>query len=412
MFHGENSLSVMFAIAKNEAPPLRTLRADAPEEVELLIQRLLDKDPEQRPTALEAAKQLAALAGLRISRLALPAEGPPLAGSTASDTATTMVMTPTDATTRVFTPGASQATTVVGQAATPATPPAAAPARPVPSPRVLAAAAVAVLILGAAGAVFWRNRTAADQSSRRQEAVVRNNQAFESWKRGDLADARQKVTMALAADPKYGEALLNRAQIIQSAGDLDSAAVLYRELARTHANAPRLVAMSYYNLGGIALDSGTYDEAVEHLTQSLAHDSSSWEVYNNLGYALTQAGRPADALAPLGRGCARFPGAAALYKNTGLALLALDRVQEALAMADRALRLDADYASARGLRARLRARLGDLPGARADWRLYVIADPPPAPTERAEVASELDERGVDVELREPDRHAGRRRPRP
>ncbi len=392
VFQAESPLSVMFAIANVEAPPLRAHRSDAPEAVEQLVQRMLHKDPEQRPDAAAVARELAEMTGMRVSRLALPAEPQtPNAGAAPGGSASAHVTSaPTLAMRPVPAPAAEAPVPAPAQA--PLAPRRAGRGRP-----LLGIAAAAVVIAGSVAGVLWRKRSTAERTVRLQEAVVLNNQAYDAWRRGDLADARTKVALAVERDPSYGEALLNRAMILQSAGSIDSAAVLFRALLRSHGKDHRLVAMAYFNLGDIALNSDAPDQAVENLTRSMASDSSGWEVYNNLGFALTQAGRPAEALARLQLGAARFPGAAALYKNAAFALMALDRNAEAMAEIDRALARDASSASARGLRARLRARTGDRAGALTDWGLYVASEPPPDPKAREEVARDLREHGVTVE---------------
>ena len=47
-FRGENSLSVMHAITYDQPPPVSSRRADAPQELDLVIRRALRKDPSQR----------------------------------------------------------------------------------------------------------------------------------------------------------------------------------------------------------------------------------------------------------------------------------------------------------------------------------------------------------------------------
>jgi serine/threonine protein kinase len=57
-FAGETPLDVFEAIECRPVPPIRSVRAGIPPEVDELISRMLDKDPAGRPTASEACKVL------------------------------------------------------------------------------------------------------------------------------------------------------------------------------------------------------------------------------------------------------------------------------------------------------------------------------------------------------------------
>ncbi len=370
VFSGETPLAEMFAIANLEPPPLRERRPDAPEAVEALAARLIVKDPEQRPDALTAAHELATLTGFSPSQIAV----------------VTRENEPAPAAPAVATPSPAAAATSV-----------AAPASPARGSRraLWVTLPILIAILGA-GALLWRARAGEASRARLQQAMLLNNQSTAAWRTGNLDEAIRLVNQALASEPEYPQALFNRANLYREMGKLDSAAALYDHVLRGKPKDRSLMADVYYNLGDIDLEQDLPDQAVAHLQQSFAIDSARYERYNNLAFALIEAGRPGEALPLLERGIARFSGAAALYKNAGLACLSLDRDAEALVFLDRALARDARIVSARGLRARAKARLGDRPGALGDWRIYAAALPPPRPEERAEVERDLAQHGVPI----------------
>jgi hypothetical protein len=63
-FTGEDSLDVLLKIVREDAPRLRDRKADAPRALDELLGRMLDKEPDNRPTdGGEVAVQLRALAG-------------------------------------------------------------------------------------------------------------------------------------------------------------------------------------------------------------------------------------------------------------------------------------------------------------------------------------------------------------
>jgi len=69
VFAGENPMAVMDKLQGEERPSLTRLHPDAPAELEVLIERMLAKDPEQRPRDGAAVKAaLAALAALQVEQ--------------------------------------------------------------------------------------------------------------------------------------------------------------------------------------------------------------------------------------------------------------------------------------------------------------------------------------------------------
>ncbi|MFD8813314.1 tetratricopeptide repeat protein, partial [Streptomyces sp. NPDC059627] len=69
------------------------------------------------------------------------------------------------------------------------------------------------------------------------------------------------------------------------------------------------------------------------------------------------------------------PGFASAYASRGASLSNLGRQEEALTDLNLALALNPDYSWALAMRARVRRRLGDLPGMREDLRRAAAMDP-------------------------------------
>ena len=268
VFVGESPLAVMYAIASVEPPPLRELRPDAPEVVERLAARLLDKDPARRPDAASAARELAELTGMSVSQLALgPAESgaPAPRGKDVGASASGGAGLGAAAETPVH-PGAP-----AGERETSSAP------RRGTRAAAMAAAALVTAVVAALG-LLWMSQSASVRRERRQEAVELNNRAHTALQSGDLAEAERLVSLALGRDPSFGEALFNRAVLLDRRGSVDSAAGLYAALIRSQAKNDGLVALVLYNLGDIDLRSGAPEQAVQHLAQSFARDSSRWEI--------------------------------------------------------------------------------------------------------------------------------------
>jgi len=357
-FPGENPLALLYMIA-NEAPrPLREARPEVPPEVETLVMRALEKDPERRIDAAALARELSTLTG-------------------------------------VAAPAAESAAGAADEGALPARRTEELEAERLPARRGEEALVqarrrrratgwivLAALALGVSGGGGLLARTllhggGAATRARALRAKTLSDEAAQFLTRGEADSARARAEAALAVDPASGEARLNLAQVLRLTGQGTRAADLFAQVTRATGGTPALRAAGYAGLADIAMDDGTWPAAVGYLRQAFALDSSE-RGFSLLGYALVRAAQPAEALGLLRRGLAAYPGSAPLHKNAGFALMGLDSLAGARAEVQRALALDAGFAPALALRARLRARAGDAPGARADRAAFLGTQPGPA----------------------------------
>lgn len=79
-FHAETQAEILYDIVHTPAPPLRSLRSDAPEGLEKLVARLLDKDPQARFGSMDEVVEalVAASERARVERTqSIPAYRPP-----------------------------------------------------------------------------------------------------------------------------------------------------------------------------------------------------------------------------------------------------------------------------------------------------------------------------------------------
>jgi len=256
---------------------------------------------------------------------------------------------------------------------------------------IFAALALAVSIGGGLLARTLLHGGGAAARERSLRAKTLSDEATGFLTRGEADSARARAEAALALDPRSGEARLNLAQALRLLGQGTRAADLLAQVAREGAVPGALRAAAFSGLADIAMDDGTWPAAVGYLRQGFALDSSE-RGFSLLGYALVRTAQPAEALALLRRGLAAFPGSAALHKNAGFALMALDSLGAARAEAERALQLDPGFAPALALRARLRARTGDLAGARSDREAFLATRP--APADSVELERDLEAAGA------------------
>ena len=367
-FAGESPIALLYMIA-NEAPrPLREARPDAPPEVEALVLRALEKDPERRIDAATLARELSALTGV-----AAPAIEPPLPAVAGADVMPARRTEELEAE-RLPARQAEEALVPAG------------PRRRHPAAWMLFTALGLAVSIGGGLLARVLLHHPDDPARRALQAQTLNDQAVELLKDGAAAPALLLLQRALTLDPHAVHVRLNLAQALRTQGDRTRAAETFAAVARDTAAAPTQRAIGFGGLADIAMDDETWTQAADYLRQGYALDPNERSV-SQLGYALVRAARPGEALALLRRALADYPGSAALHKNAGFALLQLDSLGAARAEAERALSLDPAFTPALGLRARIRARQKDGQGARADWQAFLAAHP--ASADSAEVAGAL-----------------------
>jgi tetratricopeptide (TPR) repeat protein/tRNA A-37 threonylcarbamoyl transferase component Bud32 len=364
-FPGENPLAQLYMVANEEPRPLRGVRSEVAPEVEAAVARLLIKDPEQRPDAAAAARELSALTGV-----APPAAEP---APTPVDVAVTTGRRTEEMEVERL-PARSDERALV---------PAGAPRR---GRRLVLLGGLVLLAIGAVLGLRWVSSRGAAGSERALQSRVLSDEAAGLILRGSADSAQALADSALALDPGNARARFNLGQALRLQGQATRAAAMFTRTLNEAKRDPKLQAMACLGLADLAMDDGTWREAVRDLQRSFALDSNDYTCAQ-LGFALVRDGRPAEALPLLRRGLATWPGSAPLHKNAAFALYRLDSLAAALREVDQALAARPDFPAALGLRARVRARLGDPARALADWDAFLRSRPGPA--DSAEVEGEL-----------------------
>ncbi len=366
-FTGDSPLALLYTIANQEPVPLRAAQPDVPEEVEALVQRMLVKDPEQRPDAAAVARELSALTGVAppagLEAAMVPAD---TGGADGGSSGAGVSGARTEELETVPVPGGGRALAQVDRALA---------AAERTRPRRVAMVWIGLLLLVAvagAAVLLWSGLV----QRNREQALVLNNRGFEALQHDSLETARGLLETALAKSPRYGQAMLNLGLVYHRLEQDTRAAVLYGDALKADPRDTAVVAQALYGLAAIDMKSGAWPSAVGRLQQSVALDSSA-AGFNNLSYALIRAGRATEAQRVLALGIARYPGEAMLHKNAGLAALQFGDFPGALSALDRALSLDSNLAEAWGLRARAHARLGDRTTALKDWQTFLTKNPDP-----------------------------------
>lgn len=199
-------------------------------------------------------------------------------------------------------------------------------------------------------------------------------QALALHQSGRLEAARPLYRQALAAAPRWGEALHMAGVLELMAGDHAAAARLLgkaapmlpadaglqsnlgtalqklgraREALACHRRAVELEPSSHinhYNLGNALMEAGKDAEAAECFRRAVALHPDHVRSLNNLGLVLRASGDLAEAEENFRRALTIDPDFAAAHANLGSALAALDRREEALPHLRRAVALAPDQA--------------------------------------------------------------------
>jgi len=233
--------------------------------------------------------------------------------------------------------------------------------------------------------------------------------------------------------------LLGRAWEHHKAGRLQQAEQLYQQVVQ---NAPRHAA-ALHGLGVIALQTGRYLIAVDHLRDAIAADPAQAhfhsnlamayrglgrlpeteaalrdalqlgpgnpELHNNLGTVLLELKRPVEAEATWREVLRLNPKRAEAHNNLGTVLLELGRLQEARGCLQEAVRFKPDYAQAHNNLGLAYLAQGKSPEAEASWREAIRLNPG-FPESHHNLGVALLEQGRPAEAEGPIREALRLRP--
>lgn len=184
-----------------------------------------------------------------------------------------------------------------------------------------AAGVVAAIILIAAALVTradlprWQNSLALFGAATRTDPhpVSYNNLAVYHLDRKDYAQALEPLTRAIALDPRYVKAYINRITAYQNIGQPELAKADLMELVKIE---PRN-AEGYNSRADVLLDLGRYDEAIADFTAAIKLSPDSATSYNNRGSAKLLKGEPVAALEDCQKAIALKPGYANAYNNLG-----------------------------------------------------------------------------------------------
>lgn len=158
------------------------------------------------------------------------------------------------------------------------------------------------------------------QHSQSAKKYVR--QGLQHFSRGDLAGAISLYDRALAIDPKFVEAYLNRGKAKRAGGDLDSAIADFEvvcELNPTLSLNNRDMAQAYLNRGYIRSNRLDLDGALLDFDRAIHFDSSDPDAYFKRGRAFLIQGNIKLAIADFDKSISLDDRNPLVYAERGLA---------------------------------------------------------------------------------------------
>jgi predicted O-linked N-acetylglucosamine transferase (SPINDLY family) len=159
---------------------------------------------------------------------------------------------------------------------------------------------------------------------------------------GELQQAAVTFRQALTINANAPETLYNLGVAVQDLGELVEAAELYERVLRgrpDHAGA-------HCNLGNVRHAQGRFEEALAGYEKALAHQPDFLPALTNRGNILKKLGRLSEAERSYRRALLLNPQAAEAHNNLGLTLLEVGRVDEAIESYKDAVRIQPGYLEA------------------------------------------------------------------
>ncbi len=190
-----------------------------------------------------------------------------------------------------------------------------------------------------------------------------NNRGLAFSDKGQLNDAVEDYTKAIAINPLYREARLNRAVAYTSMGLIDKAIDDY-----TVVIVSRPFDQVFYLRGTAFEKKGQNDRALEDYKQALVLNPSYLEAYIRLGILYGKAGDFGKAIDQFNQAVKADPNYSLAYGNRGFAYSLMGRYKEALRDLDKAIELDRSYGGAYVNRGRVYLKMGDKEKAASDFR--------------------------------------------
>jgi predicted O-linked N-acetylglucosamine transferase (SPINDLY family) len=166
--------------------------------------------------------------------------------------------------------------------------------------------------------------------------------ALESFKRGDHADAEQRLKAAAKAQPRHPGVLNLLGALLASQERYQEAEPVLRAATKIQP----VSAATLYNYGLALQNLNRRQDALAAFDKALTKDPRSADAWFGRGSVLLESGKLQEAIACFDRTLAIDPNFALAFSNKGAALLALRRYSEAMLNLNECLRIEPSLATA------------------------------------------------------------------
>ena len=182
-----------------------------------------------------------------------------------------------------------------------------------------------------------------DQLEQRlNDATALNIMGVTHQGQGNLEEAIEAYSKALAIKPDYADVYYNMGNALQDQGNLEEAIEAYGKALAIKPD----YAIAYYNMGVTLQDQGNLEEAIEAYSKALAIKPDYADAYNNMGYALHDQKNLEEAIEAYGKALDIKPDYVVVYYNMGVTLQEQENLEGAIKSYGKALAIKPDYVDA------------------------------------------------------------------
>ncbi len=186
--------------------------------------------------------------------------------------------------------------------------------------------------------------------------------ARQAYFQGNLELALQRYGDVPESDPRYPEALLDRAVLFNQLGRLDDALLEITRCESFMHNSPFV----HRTMGWLYFAQESYNRAIHFFKISINEDPNSWESHLGLAWAYAKQNDFTEALAIYQKTLSTFPDAAIAYYLAGRLFERMENEKPALTLYQKALLKDSSLTEAKSAWLDLNARIEGR-GARVFW---------------------------------------------